>query len=220
MKQVEPVNKRKYHAFLSHSSKDKVAFVERLYQWFTKFAEIPVWYDKHEIGRRDFRDIHRRFIPKCRSMIIILSKSAIASGWVEQEYSLALNHAMQYRKFRVIPILIDDSAVPGFLENRTYIKVQENQLDIDFYNDLLQAMYYGDTDIEYDTVQDIYVSRTWHRGRSPVRRCHLQPLHRPPLPADRRRRRPAKLSGSQGTGTEHRFKLRRTARHIAASPGK
>ena len=91
MKQVEPVNKRKYHAFLSHSSKDKVAFVERLYQWFTKFAEIPVWYDKHEIpGGATFATFHRRSIPKCRSMIIILSKSAIASGWVEQEYSLAL----------------------------------------------------------------------------------------------------------------------------------
>ena len=57
-------------------------------------------------------------------MIIVLSETSIASGWVKEEYEYAIGQRTRYKDFKIIPIRIDDCAVPGFLETTKWIELK------------------------------------------------------------------------------------------------
>lgn len=158
----EPVHKRKYHAFLSHSSEDKKSFVEDLYKWFKKIASIPVWYDQTVLsGGSIVPDSLGKAIPECRSMILILSSASVKSPWVRKEYSLAEHHKTKYKDFKIIPILIEDCKLPAFLQDALYIDARDKYLTETFYQELLQALYPFDPSVEFRNTSDVFVSRTW-----------------------------------------------------------
>ena len=159
---TKPIHQRRYHTFLSHASKDKKAIVDQLYQWLSDVAHIPVWYDRTALsGGSNFTKAISEGIPECRSMIVTLSPASIESGWVEKEFSLAENHSMEYRDFKVIPIMIADCEVPELLSDKTYIDARETQLTSKFYESLLRALYPFDPSVEFRSTRDIFVSRTW-----------------------------------------------------------
>jgi hypothetical protein len=159
---ASPIHKREYAAFLSHSSKDKALIVDKMYAWFTDIAHIPVWYDKSSLqGGADFASVLAKAIPLCRSIIIVLSQSSVKSGWVEQEFNLALTHQMQFKNFRIIPVVIDDCDIPGFLATRTHIRMSSEGPDAAFYDELVQALYFDDVELQLNRNIDLYVSRTW-----------------------------------------------------------
>jgi hypothetical protein len=107
-------------------------------------------------------------IGECRAMIVVLSKSSLASGWVEQEYNTAINQGSHNKCFRVIPIRIEECAVPGFLQNYRWIDVIDGVLDLQSTTELLDALYYNDADVDLALSRDIYVSRTWHANEAPL----------------------------------------------------
>jgi hypothetical protein len=80
---------------------------------------------------------------------------------VEQEYNFALNHQVKYDDFKIIPVVIDETEVPGFLQNQNYIQASGTDLSVDFYDQLLRALYPGDIFLDPSRSRDIYVSRTW-----------------------------------------------------------
>ena len=166
---TEPIHKRQYHAFLSHSSRDKADIVEEMFAWFNKIANIPVWYDRNALAAgANFTSFLAESIVKCRAMIIVLSNASVASGWVEEEWGLALDHQKKFREFKIIPIVIDDCKVPGFLATRTHYKVVEKTLDIKFYDAILRALYGDNIELQYDKTRDIYVSRTWRNTEADI----------------------------------------------------
>ncbi|MEM9088239.1 MAG: toll/interleukin-1 receptor domain-containing protein [Cyanobacteria bacterium P01_F01_bin.53] len=161
----EPIHKRNYHVFLSHSSADKKTFVDDLYRWFKKVANIPVWYDQAVLsGGSIVPDSLGKAIPECRSMVLILSKSSVKSPWVRKEYSLAEHHRTQFEDFKIIPILIEDCELPPFLQDSIYIDARTNYLTESFYQGILQALYPFDPSVDFRKTSDIFVSRTWRNN--------------------------------------------------------
>ena len=165
----EPVHKRPYEIFLSHSSTDKKTTVNALYYWLNDIANIRVWYDSADLPKGvQFIPALAQSITQCRSMVIVLSKASIESAWVEQEYNYALNHMAHFRDFKIIPIVVDDVDVPGFLQNQNYIMMPDGQITLDFCDQLLGAIYPGNVTLDPSRSQDIYISRTWRAAESEI----------------------------------------------------
>lgn len=170
---IESVHKRVYHVFLSHSSLDKKTVIAPLYRWFDQIARIPAWIDQNNLspGSKLVTSIEES-IAICRSMILVLSKSSVDSGWVQEEYSTAQIHQKSYKDFKIIPIVIDDCEKPVFLDNLLWLDAREwvskgnEQLEFTFYQQLLRALYPFDPAVEYRNSTDIFVSRTWRSSES------------------------------------------------------
>lgn len=163
-----PIHKREYHAFLSHSSKDKHRIVEQIFHWFTEIAKIPIWYDRDALqAGANFPTRIAQGISRCRAIIIILSKASVASGWVEEEINYAINHQKQYSDFKIIPVMIEDCNIEGLLETRTHIRLKLEEPDIEFYDELLKAIYFDNLGIQLDRHIDVYTSRTWRPSGTP-----------------------------------------------------
>jgi hypothetical protein len=162
------VNKRPFHAFLSHAHADK-AIVDGLDHWLNDISGIQVWYDDRNLppGAQIATELPNA-ITNCRSMIIILSKTSVESGWVKEEYEAAIGQRTSTRgRFRIIAICIEECQIPGFLTTTKWIDISNNKkLDIFVANKLLDGLFYSDTNVNLETTRDLYVSRTWHRSES------------------------------------------------------
>lgn len=156
------VEKRQYHAFLSHAHVDK-ARADQLVGWLRDVAGVPVWYDSFNLPPgATIEEALPAAIENSRSMILLLSKVAVSRGWVQQEYRAAINHQMQHRAFRLIPIRLDDVDPPGFLQNYSYITLGTGDLDAATAAAILKGMYQPATSIDSTNGRNVYVSRGWH----------------------------------------------------------
>jgi TIR domain len=174
-----PVNKRPLHAFLSHAHVDKTRIVDQLDHWLNDICGIPIWYDDRSLppGAQIAKELANA-IDNCRSMIIILSKTSVESGWVEQEYEAAIGQRTSTKgRFRIIAIRIEECEIPRFLKTTKWININNNSnIDIFIANKLLDGLYYSDTSINLQTTRDLYVSRTWRREESDLADIYCQLL--------------------------------------------
>lgn len=159
-----PVHKRDFHIFLSHASADK-HLVTEFYHWLES-AGFRVWFDLESLsGGTAFGSALGAAIPECRAFMVIISKAALASGWVDQECQFALMHEKQFPNFRVIPVVIDESQPPGFLATKNFISMPEGKLTSESADAVLKALSNFNPSIQaalqYGRTKDIYISRTW-----------------------------------------------------------
>jgi hypothetical protein len=158
---MSELNQRQYHAFLSHAHADK-AIVDQLDQWLTNVAGLEVWYDSRDLpAGTQIGSYLAEAMFQCRAAILVLSKAAVESGWVREEYECANAQRAKYRgAYHIIPILIEDCKPPGFLTSTLWINLQGGQLSLDVAADLLKGFYYHNPR-SYFNKADIYVIRTW-----------------------------------------------------------
>jgi hypothetical protein len=52
-------------------------------------------------------------LPNRIFFLIVISKSSVASAWVQKELSSALVHEIERRKVTVMPIKLDEVKMPG-----------------------------------------------------------------------------------------------------------
>lgn len=101
--------------FISFSRKDK-NFAEKLTNHLTH-AGYEVWIDLQNISIGEvWSDETARGIERADIFIVLLSKNALSSQWVEREIFLA-----QRVGKKLIPILIEDTEIPPALINLQYI---------------------------------------------------------------------------------------------------
>ncbi|HET6976340.1 MAG TPA: SUMF1/EgtB/PvdO family nonheme iron enzyme [Pyrinomonadaceae bacterium] len=105
--------------FLSHNHADK-PFVRKLASDLTK-SGVKVWLDEAEILIGD------SLIEKIGAGIettaflgAVLSTNSVGSSWVKKELEIALNEEIDGKRRKVLPILIEDCAVPSFLKGKLY----------------------------------------------------------------------------------------------------
>ena len=67
-----PLNQRANHVFLSHSSRDKLDFVDGLYQWLTKSAGLKVWYDRGLVSGQIATNLEEA-IDSSKAAVVVLS---------------------------------------------------------------------------------------------------------------------------------------------------
>jgi hypothetical protein len=108
------------HVFLSHSSKDK-QFVRMLKYFLGQFG-VHVWLDEDELGAGDslFAKIEAA-VEEIDVLAIILSPNSVSSPWVRQELEQALARKLRKENIRVVPVLLRDCDIPGFLKPLKYV---------------------------------------------------------------------------------------------------
>lgn len=105
--------------FLSHSHSDK-PFTRKLAADLRAYGHT-VWIDEAEIKIGDsLISKIRDGIDEVDYVAAILSKSSIESQWVEKELEIASNRELEEKKVIVLPVLIDDVKLPGFLKGKFY----------------------------------------------------------------------------------------------------
>lgn len=161
-----PYQRRLYRTFLSHAHADK-AFVDQLHRWLSKIAAVPTWYDTSNLSTSATISTElANAIAQCQSMILVLSKASIKSGWVEEEYNAAIGQRAKYKRYRIIPICIDDCEIPGFLQTTKWIEIPDKKFDARSALELITGLYYDDKALSLDNVWDIYISRSWQPAES------------------------------------------------------
>jgi hypothetical protein len=163
---LPPIRKRKFDAFLSHAHLDK-AVVDSIYHWLTDTSGVAVWYDAtHLPPSASIATSLPQAIVECRGMIIAVSKASLQSGWVQEEYNAAMAQRTTFRDYRIIPLRLDDSPVPHFLQTTKWIDLVDGKITLATANELLASLYGEELSIEPGKSRDVYISRTWRESET------------------------------------------------------
>lgn len=105
--------------FLSHNHADK-PFVRRLAEDL-EAAGIRVWIDEAEIMIGDsLIEKIRQGIDEMEYVGVILSPNSVNSPWVQREVDIAMNQEIKGKRVKVLPLMIAECELPGFLEGKLY----------------------------------------------------------------------------------------------------
>jgi hypothetical protein len=82
--------------------------------------DYKVWLDNDEIrpGELVVAALERG-LRESRAVALVVSPEALHSGWVQEEYSRAIALSVQ-GELNLIPLLLRDAELPGFLANRSW----------------------------------------------------------------------------------------------------
>jgi uncharacterized protein YjbI with pentapeptide repeats len=99
-----------YSSFISYSSKDE-AFAKRLYADLQN-SGVRCWFAPHDlpIGAKTWDAIDAAIKVRDK-LLLILSKNAIASGWVEDEVNKAFAEERRRNQLVLFPVRIDDTVM-------------------------------------------------------------------------------------------------------------
>lgn len=127
--------KRQQQIFISHNWNDK-PIARRLARDLSAKG-IGVWIDEAEIKLGDSLIAKiRDGIDKVDYLIVLLSKYSIESEWVKKEVEIAMNQEIEGKRVKVVPILLDNVDLPGFLKGKLYGDLRS----MDQYNTLLSQI--------------------------------------------------------------------------------
>lgn len=105
--------------FLSHNHSDK-PFARKLAQEL-RFHGHVVWIDEAEINIGDsLIEKIREGIDKVDYVAAVLSTASVKSEWVKKELDLASTKEIESKKVVVLPVLVEDVDLPGFLKGKMY----------------------------------------------------------------------------------------------------
>jgi TIR domain len=62
----------------------------------------------------------RRGIDDVEFVVAVISMNSISSRWVQHELDVAMNQEISGKRVKVLPVLLDDSDLPGFLLGKSY----------------------------------------------------------------------------------------------------
>ncbi len=106
-----------FDVFLSYSSVDRV-WTEKLKDDLGRYG-VTVWLDKDKIRPGDmFVGALEQALKESLVVALIVSPDSVASGWVEEEYHRALQLTKDKLPLRLIPVVLRDAELPGFLQIR------------------------------------------------------------------------------------------------------
>lgn len=125
--------------FLCHSSSDK-SFTRKLAIGLSG-SGFKVWIDEAEIRVGD------SLIQKIESgvlgatyLLAILSRDSVKSRWCQEELRMALTRQIAGGSSIVLPILVDDCEVPGFLQEKKYADFRDSRRFDEALRELCRAI--------------------------------------------------------------------------------
>jgi hypothetical protein len=151
---------KQFDVFLSYKSDDQ-AWVERLKNAL-QARGVRVWLDKDQIRPGDrFVGALERGLESSRSVALVTTPGSVCSGWVEDEYSRALSLSNQ-GQLHLIPLLLHDAVLPGFLSNRQHVDFRDPQT---FDQQVDRLVFPGITakEVIWFPVYGRYKSARWRR---------------------------------------------------------
>ncbi len=113
--------------FLSHNHADK-PFARRLAKDLKELG-VRVWIDEAEIKIGDsLIEKIREGIDSVEYVGVVLSKDSTKSQWVRKEVDIAMNQEIRGKRVKVLPLLVEDCDLPGFLEGKLYADFRTEDL--------------------------------------------------------------------------------------------
>ncbi len=111
--------------FLSHASEDKERFVLS-FATALRSRGVDAWLDKWEIlpGDSLVDKLFEEGLKEAQAIVVVISKYSVSKPWVRQELNAAMVHQIS-RKARVIPVVLDDSAVPESLKTLLWVPIND-----------------------------------------------------------------------------------------------
>lgn len=121
---------RPFDVFLSYSRVDQ-EWANRIMRALEEQG-LAVWIDDRQIrpGELVVAALERG-IAECGSVALIVSKASVQSGWVQEEYARAVELSKS-EAIQLIPVLIEETRMPGFLANRNYVDFRSADSASDF----------------------------------------------------------------------------------------
>lgn len=137
--------------FLSHSHPDK-PFARKLADDLRRAGHI-VWIDEAEIKIGDsLIEKIRDGLDRVDYVAALLSEASIGSQWVSKELDIASNREIDENRVVVLPLLLEDIELPGFLKGKLYGDFRDEDSYDETLQKLLRAIGPGEPieDIEHD----------------------------------------------------------------------
>ncbi|MCH8164106.1 MAG: toll/interleukin-1 receptor domain-containing protein [Planctomycetes bacterium] len=109
--------------FISHASEDKDRFVVELAKKLRDNG-VDAWLDKWEMmpGDRLVDKIFEEGIKNATALIVVLSKVSVTKPWVREELNAGFVKRVS-GKCRLIPVVLDDCAVPECLQSTLWQRI-------------------------------------------------------------------------------------------------
>jgi hypothetical protein len=108
-----------FDVFLSYSP-DDISWATRLKSDLEQRG-IHIWFGKDQVRPGDFfSDAIEKGLTNSRTFILIVSSKGVESGWVRDQYNLALSFSRKY-DLHIIPLTIDNAMPPDYLSGRQCI---------------------------------------------------------------------------------------------------
>jgi len=112
-------------AFISYSTTDQVRATQ-LAGAITQGAGHQVFLDHWELAPGDqLPDRIAASIERAGALVLLVSKSSLASAWVKKEMKLAFSRAKQDPRFRIIPVLLESLKAPKSISDLVYVDWRE-----------------------------------------------------------------------------------------------
>jgi hypothetical protein len=121
-----------FDIFLSYKSEDS-DWVNNLKESLQKRG-VRVWVDKDEIRPGDlFVEALENALDTSKTVGLVVTPQSLESKWVREEYYRAITLSRN-RNLQLIPLLLKDAELPGFLSSRHYIDFRDEsnyELNVD-----------------------------------------------------------------------------------------
>ena len=109
-----------YHVFVSYRSTDRpwaMSLVARL-----EGAGYRVFIDQKELLPGDhLAGQLQTALTRSHAAVVLVSRGWLESRWCQEEAEALLTRAARDERFRLVPLLLDDSGMPPFLESRFWL---------------------------------------------------------------------------------------------------
>lgn len=125
--------------FLCHSHEDKP--LARKLAIALAGAGLRVWLDEAEIrvGESLIGKIEAG-ITDATHLVALISRAAVASRWCQEELRMALTRQIGGKKITVLPILVEDCELPGFLQEKKYADFRNRRRFDESVSELVAAL--------------------------------------------------------------------------------
>lgn len=111
--------------FVSHSSRDK-EFAKQLARDLRELGHDP-WFDEWEIKVGDCIPSQiEHGISEAEYVVVVLSKHAVASGWVDKEWKTKYWDEIETKQTLVLPVLLENCDIPVLLKTKCYADFRRN----------------------------------------------------------------------------------------------
>jgi hypothetical protein len=159
-----PLNQRAYNVFLSHSSRDKAAFVDGLFDWLTRKAGLAVFYDRN-LGSGGIASNLERAVTSSRAAIVVISSNSVSSEWVRTECDRLQEEAGRHGgDFRIATVRLDNAEPPSLLRAFKHIDATGSSLTAASAALLMDTLFGGR---EISIGRPVYLSRGWRPPERP-----------------------------------------------------
>lgn len=117
---VPTIDQAEYHVFVSYRSTDRrwaQGLVARL-----EGVGLRVFIDQAELQPGDYlgRQLESA-MQRSRGAVVLVSKGWLESPWCQQEAQVLEKRAVQDKSFRLVPLRLDSSTMPPFLDTRVWL---------------------------------------------------------------------------------------------------